>query len=92
MILVDRPRDWGWKLGLSAHLISTLPGKAGTRELVRFARDLGMNPRWIQRAGTEYEHFDLTVARCARAIERGARTATNREVVKAIRAKRGGQP
>lgn len=89
MILLDRPRDWGWAYGASAHLISSLPGKAGSAELAAFAEQVGLRPQWLQRAGTEYEHFDLTQTRCQRALRCGARLVTSRELIAVIRVKRG---
>lgn len=57
---------------LSCHMSSTLPGEAGTRELVAFARRLGLRPDWIQRPGTSLEHFDLVARRRAAAVAAGA--------------------
>lgn len=57
----------------TAHLISTLSGEAGTRELCAFAGSIGMELRWLQHAGEPREHFDLIgVSRCDRARAAGA--------------------
>lgn len=41
-------------------------------ELLAFARELGLNPRWIQRAGTPLEHFDVTEPKRQQALRLGA--------------------
>lgn len=55
-----------------SHLMSDLPGDEGTRELIAFARRLGMRPAWIQYRGTAKEHFDLTEGKRWQAIRLGA--------------------
>jgi hypothetical protein len=46
---------------------------ADTRdELDAFAAELGLRPAWIQHPGTHREHYDLTDARRAAALRRGA--------------------
>jgi len=70
MIVMDSPRIdvFRGRRVTTAHLVSTLPGRAGTEELVAFARGIGMDPAWIQHPGEPREHFDLLgVARCNRA-------------------------
>jgi hypothetical protein len=57
-------------------------------ELRTFAARLGMRPEWLQHAGTEREHFDLTPGRRTRAIRLGAQEIDNRAVVALIRARR----
>lgn len=76
MIVVDPLKQWphglGPRMGPSAHLCSTVPGEAGTEELVAFALRIGMRRSWLQRPGTEHEHFDVFGARRARAVKAGA--------------------
>lgn len=88
MIVLDPIVDWGWRHGPSAHLMSDLPGRAGTEELLAFARTLGMKPEWLQSAGTEVEHFDVTASRALKATELGATSIDRRQLVLIIRAKR----
>ena len=63
MICIDSLNDFGdalnRRLGRSSHLVSDLPGEAGTAELVAFARGIGMRATWLQKAGTPHEHFDV---------------------------------
>lgn len=56
----------------ACHMMSTLEGKAGTVELVAFARRIGLKEKWIQRRGTALEHFDLTEKRRSAALAAGA--------------------
>lgn len=41
-------------------------------ELIEFALSIGLKPAWIQRPGTPYEHFDLTVSKRKLALAKGA--------------------
>ena len=76
------------RLGKSAHLVSDLPGEEGTTELVAFAWRIGMRSAWIQKAGTEHEHFDVFEGRYQRALDAGAKVVTRLELVTIFRAKR----
>lgn len=91
MIIVDQLRDWGWHHGPSSHLISTLPGKAGTEELITFAEALGIKRKWLQKSGTHREHFDLNERAHLEAIHAGALQVDWRVLVRAIRAKKEGK-
>lgn len=57
---------------LACHMWTDTPGEAGTRELVAFATALGMREAWIQKRGTEYEHFDLIASKREQAVAAGA--------------------
>ena len=57
---------------LACHLWSNLAGDRGTRELIDFAAGLGLHEAWIQKRGTEYEHFDLTAQKREQAVAAGA--------------------
>jgi hypothetical protein len=41
-------------------------------ELIQFAEELGMNPRWIQHRGTPDVHFDVVDSRRLQALRMGA--------------------
>lgn len=75
------------RLGRSAHMISDLPGEDGTKELVAFARGIGLRAEWLQKPGTRHEHFDVFEGRYQRALDAGARVVTRRELVAIFRAK-----
>lgn len=82
MIVIDPPVDWGAefnaRFGPSAHLMSTLPGEAGARELAEFVARAGI-PGRPHHPGTWREHYDvagvwveLARAAGARAVDRAA--------------------
>lgn len=90
MIVMDPPRIdvFRGRRVTTAHLLSTLHGKEGTRELVAFAASIGMDPAWIQRRGEPREHFDLLgKERCGRAQAAGA-TVDRRLLAETLGAKR----
>jgi hypothetical protein len=70
------------------HLLSDLPGAAGTEELLAAARACGMPTRFIQYPGSYREHFDIHGPMKDTLLAHGARLATNREVGLLLRAKR----
>jgi hypothetical protein len=82
MIVVDPLFDTGpftrastprcFRNTLASHMMSTLPGEEGARELIVFARRLGLRPEWIQHAGTRRQHFDLVQAKRTLALRLGA--------------------
>ncbi|AIO34161.1 hypothetical protein DM39_1486 [Burkholderia cenocepacia] len=50
-----------------------------TEELLATVREIGVNPKWIQYAGTRNEHFDIAISKRAAAIAAGAIPITYRE-------------
>jgi len=56
----------------ACHLMTTLHGEEGRRELVDFARRLGLSPAWIQYPGTPRQHFDLVASKRLIAVRLGA--------------------
>lgn len=61
-----------FKNTLASHMMTTLEGEEGRRELLAFAKRLGLRPEWIQYPGTRRQHFDLVQAKRARAVTLGA--------------------
>ncbi len=59
-----------------------------TEELLAMAKKIGVDGKHIQRAGTEYEHFDICKSKRAKAIDTGAVEVSPRDVVRLIRHKR----
>ena len=41
-------------------------------ELIGMAVSIGVNPKWIQKRGTAYEHFDISKGKRQLALEQGA--------------------
>jgi hypothetical protein len=60
------------KTVLSAHLLSTVPGRDGRKELIAFAKRLGMPSRWLHQPRTAWEHFECIGERIERAVNAGA--------------------
>jgi hypothetical protein len=50
-----------------------------TEELVSMARTIGVQPKWIQRAGTAREHFDIAQSKREMALSHGAVAITLRQ-------------
>ncbi|KVH55251.1 DUF4031 domain-containing protein [Burkholderia cepacia] len=50
-----------------------------TDELLAMVREIGVNPKWIQHAGTRDEHFDIAISKRAAAISAGAIPITYRQ-------------
>ncbi|KRA29879.1 MULTISPECIES: DUF4031 domain-containing protein [unclassified Nocardioides] len=96
MIYIDdmqRPAQVGPVEGVWSHLLSDLPGEAGTAELLAFAERLGIDARWIQNAGTATEHFDVREPTRQRALALGATPVRyGREVAAITMAKRSALP
>jgi len=62
---------------------------ADTRdELLAMADRIGVARRWLQKAGTAQEHFDICLAKRALAVDAGADEITLRETGMLVRKKR----
>lgn len=63
---------------------------ADTREeLIAMAEAIGVNPKWIQKKDTLYEHFDISKGKRAEAIRHGAVPISSRELVRKLRSRGG---
>ena len=88
MIITDPAIDYHGKFKQCSHMCSDLPGIEGSRELMAFARKIGMRPEWIQKPGTHHEHFDIFGDRRKRALAAGCVEVDRRRIVAVWRAKR----
>ena len=59
-----------------------------TEELVAMADKIGVARKWIQKAGTPMEHFDIAMSKRKLAVEAGAQEVTQRHLGLLIGAKR----
>ena len=59
-----------------------------TEELLAMADRIGVARRWIQKPGTPWEHFDISLSKRAEAVKHGAVEITMRELAKKTRARR----
>lgn len=64
-VYVDKLSDWGWRHGLSCHMIGD-----SVSELMDFAVSIGLRPEWFQPKSSP--HFDLTADARADAVKNGA--------------------
>lgn len=60
-----------------------------TEELLAMADRIGVQRKWIQKAGTPYEHFDICRSKRKLAVEAGAVEVTSREIVAVFNRKKG---
>lgn len=59
-----------------------------TRELLEMADKIGVARRWIQKAGTPDEHFDIALGKRTLAVQNGAVEITMMELGHMLRARR----
>ena len=59
-----------------------------TEELQAMADKIGVARKWLQKAGTHAEHYDICQTKVRLAILNGARIVTGREIAMMIRQKR----
>lgn len=60
---------------LMCHLIAD-----GHQELLRMVDRIGVDRRWIQRGGTQREHFDISLGKRKLAVANGAKEITSRDL------------
>lgn len=91
MIVMDPPIDWGApfnaRYGPSSHLMSTLPGEEGARELRDFVQRAGI-PGRPHHPGTWREHYDIVGAWLDRAEAEGAARVDREGLVRVLKARR----
>ena len=54
-------------------------------ELNRMADRIGVSRKWIQKAGTRYEHYDIALSKRKLAVRYGAIEITQRKLVEILR-------
>lgn len=59
-----------------------------TDELLAMADQIGVQRRWLQKAGTHHEHFDIAMSKRALAVAAGAVEITMSQLGRICRAKR----
>lgn len=60
-----------------SHLIAD-----STEELLKFVDKIGVQRKWIQKKGTGYEHFDISISKRDLAVKNGAIEVSMRELAK----------
>lgn len=56
-----------------------------TSELLAMADKIGVQRKWLQKAGTVYEHFDIALSKRAAAVAFGAKEVSSRDLGMIIR-------
>jgi hypothetical protein len=59
-----------------------------TDELLEMAGRIGVQRKWLQKAGTPHEHFDIAMSKRAEAVKAGAVEVTMSQLGRITRAKR----
>lgn len=90
MIVVDAPVQFfvNDKPVRSSALVSTLLGRHGREELLRFGAKIGINQNRLRNKRTVFEHFYLMHSQIERAIDAGAIRADQRRVREIVSTKR----
>jgi hypothetical protein len=57
-------------------------------ELLEMADRIGVQRKWLQKAGTPHEHFDVCMSKRALAVKAGAIEIDRRRLVEIVRARR----
>jgi len=63
-----------------------------TDELLAMADRIGVQRKWIQKAGTTREHFDVCLSKRKLAVQFGAKEITVKDLVKRMMARSSGEP
>jgi hypothetical protein len=72
----------------AAHILSDRPGKAGSKELIDFAKTIGLLQRHIQDPGTPREHLDVWGSKLDAALDARAEEVGMKGIVQVIKKKR----
>lgn len=77
-IYVDPPMtEFGRRFDNWCHMFSD----GDDTELIDFATSIGLKPEWLQAHNPRFHHFDLSPAKRAEAVRRGAVEVTRRRMV-----------
>lgn len=74
----------------ATHLISTMAGVRGRRELLDFGTRIGFKPPWLKCIGTPFEHFELRGCKIESALKEGAKKVDGFRFVELLDEKRRG--
>lgn len=81
-VYVDNPQHQFGRMKM-CHMIADTKD-----ELLTMVDTIGVKRKWIQKEGTPWEHFDISLAKRKLAVSAGAKEITTRELVGIIRARR----
>lgn len=78
-------------IGLFRHMKMSHMIADSTDELLTMADRIGLKRKWLQKAGTSDEHFDVGMGLRAKAVAAGAKEITMRELAQRCRDRRAGK-
>ena len=84
MVYVDALMDWGWRLGVSCHMLPHDHTDLALEELHQFAERIGMKRAWFQDKSA-WLHYDLTASKRALAVKAGAVEVTSKQYILRMR-------
>lgn len=79
-VFVDALMDWGWRLGVSCHMLPQDHTDLAVEELHQLAESIGLKRDWFQ-TKTRWLHYDLTASRRALALRAGAVEVSTKEYI-----------
>jgi len=79
MVYVDNPKIAYGRM-LMCHMIADT-----SEELVSMAKKIGVAVRWLQKAGTRREHFDVCLSKRKLAVQAGAKEVSTKELVRLMK-------
>lgn len=62
-----------------------------SEELLAMANKIGVQRKWLQKAGTHWEHFDICLSKRALAVRAGAVEVSAKDLVRIMRDKQNRQ-
>lgn len=68
---------------IMCHMLADTPA-----ELLTMAKAIGVQAKWVQKAGTPYEHFDICQSKRAKALTLGAQAVTRKELGVILKSKK----
>lgn len=72
---------------IMCHMIADTP-----EELIAMVQVIGVDPKWIQDAGTYREHFDIALSKRRKAVQHGALEISGRDLSMKIHERRKAGP
>lgn len=78
----DAKHPYGRMMMMMCHMIAD-----NRKELFEMADRIGVRRKWLQKAGTPHEHFDICLSKRELAVMAGAVEVTSRELILKCRMK-----
>lgn len=79
-VYVDPLMDWGWRLGVSCHMLPHDHTDLAVEELHQLAERIGLKRAWFQ-TNTKWLHYDLTASKRVLALRAGVVEVSTKEYI-----------